>query len=299
MVATLTSGCRESGSDAAWWQGEQQRLELSKNLELKEYRYQQTAGGDVAEFEKLCASNHSGKLRRSELVQNHFALSAEIESMERQLVALREDSIQNQRQIALGKKFKQFSVSSGRTYVDVSVAMIDDAGVTLRHADGSARLTYSDLDDAQRRFFGLEESSSLAAHEQEKRQALAYEQWIDSSVAVVRAKTERDSFSAKQDEEVARRARTMLAANQTSYSSTRALAQPAKSFGGYSRSYSSYRRPSYRYVYYDNCNNYGYYGGSNYRSCYQPYQRISQTSAVNPSNDKIRNFANTTIPYIP
>ncbi len=296
----LMPGCQKSSGDAAWWQGEQQRLELSNQLVLKEYRYNQTSGGDVAGLEKLRTSNDTVGLRIAELTQKQSSLSMEVDSMQRRLIALREESIQNQRQFALGKKFKEFSVSSGRTYADASVAMIDDAGVTIRHADGSARLTYADLDDSQRQFFGLEESSSLAAEERERRQALAYEQWIDSSIAVVRQKEERLTRSAKLEEDAAVRARTMLAASQASYASTtRALAQPAKSFGGYSRNYYGYSRPTYRYVYHYNSNNYGYYGGSNYRSCYQPYQRISESSAVNPTTNRFKNFSTTTIPYIP
>lgn len=298
MAALLMSGCRRGGEDAAWWRGEQQRLELAHDLELKEYRHQQSDAGSLAELETLRVSNESDRKRLAKLSEKQTTLATEVDSMERQLVGVREEMVRTQRQMALGRKFKEFPVADGRTFKNATVAAVDEAGVTIRHEDGSARLVYADLDDRQRQFFALDENASLAAQEEEKRQAVAYEQWIDSTVAVNKAKNEQATLETRRDEQRLRFERSLIAARQTSASSERALAQPARSFGG---GYSSYSRPSYRTVYYYNYNPYGYspYVNRNYRACYQPYQRITRSPAVNPTTTRTRSFANTTIPYIP
>jgi|GEM_PF-6374447 len=305
MAGLLTSGCRKSGEDAAWWQGEQQRLELSHNLALKEYRYQQSDAASLGKLERLRVSHESETKRLLDLSRQRGDLTVEVESMERQLLGVQEDFVTTQRQMALGKKFKEFPVADGRTFKNATVAAVDDAGVTIRHEDGSARLVYADLDDRQRMFFALDENASLAAQDEEKRQAVAYEQWIDSTVAVNHAKDEQAAFETRREELRFRENRNLIAARQISASNVRALGQPARSFSssGYSSSsyYSGYSRPRYHYVYYYNpCgSNYNPYVSRNYRACYQPYQRISP-SAVNPTTtNRANSFANTTIPYIP
>ncbi len=301
-AALLTSGCRKGGDDAAWWNGEQQRLELAHDLELKEYRYQRADSGSIQELEQLQVSNESNRKRLVDLSRKQTTLTAEVDSMESQLLAVGEQWVTKQRQMAIGKKFKEFPVADGRTFKNATVAAVDDAGVTIRHEDGSARLSYADLDDRQRLFFALDENASIAAQEEEKRQASAYEQWIDSTVAANQAKDERASLEARREEQRIRSERSLIAARQMSDSGTRALGQPARSFGsGYSGgygSYSSYSRPSYHYVYYNNYNPYGYnpYANRNYPSC---YQSMARTLPRNPTPSQTTSFANTTIPYIP
>ena len=305
VLTLLSSGCDKSGSEVAWWQGEQLRLELSRDLELKEYRFQQSAGNDLPEFEKLRASNKAGKLRLQKLVEMRSLLSDEVESAQQQFAAMQKDVIESQRQKAVGQKFKVLSSSSGREYQNVAVMSVDDSGVAIRHADGTARLRYADLDAKQRAFFGLEESSALAAENEERLQAAAYERWIDANVAVNQEKQTRAAELARRDMQLANSSRNLMASRQVASANVRALAQPAKSFGGYSGHYSSYRTssPSYRYVYY-----YNPYRASNYYTYYGSLETIRRargyTPAANPSitapvTTPKKSFSDTTIPYIP
>lgn len=276
-----------------WWQDEQERLELSQNLALKEYRFQQSGAAQVGELEKLNVSNKAGKQRLQNLNGQRTELRDQLESIQRQLAGLEKSIIENQRRNATGQKFKVLSSASGREYRDVAVMSVDDSGVAIRHADGSARLRYEDLDQKQREFFGLEESSAMAALEAEGRQAVAYEQWIDSGVTVTREKEARVSEMAKRDEEErAQRSRALVASRQSTVERERPLAQPSRSFGsGYSSYYSNYysnyrssRPSSYRYVYYYTPSQSATPYFSNPRSTSLPKAANSWTPYQNPSS---------------
>lgn len=43
MLALLTSGCRENDDQAVWWQSEQNRVELTHDLALEEYRLEHSS----------------------------------------------------------------------------------------------------------------------------------------------------------------------------------------------------------------------------------------------------------------
>ncbi|MEO7100975.1 MAG: hypothetical protein ABI162_16580 [Luteolibacter sp.] len=306
ILAVLSSGCDKSGNDAAWWQGEQLRLQLSRDLELKEYRFQQSAGNDLPEFEKLRASNKAGKLRLQKLVEMRALLSDEVESTQQQFAAMQKHFIESQRQKAVGQKFKVLNSSSGRQYQDVAVVSVDDSGVAIRHADGTARLRYADLDAKQRAFFGLEEGSALAAENEERVQAAAYERWIDANVAINQEKQTRAAELASRDTQQAKRSRNLMASRQTASANVSALGQPSRSFGGYSGHYLSYRSsPSYRYVYYYNPSS---YRASNYCTYYGSLETIRRARGDTPGATPTitapvttpkKSFSDTTIPYIP
>jgi len=192
------------------------------------------------------------------LSQQRLALQAELEEMQSQWTDFRRSTIREQRQRAMGKTFEVLQSSSGRTFNDVRVSVIDDGGVTIRHADGSARLGFEDLDARQRAFFGLEADLSLAAAEKESRDAAAYERWVEAGLAQNEAKSQRASEIAMREAADARRKQTALLGRQLAAANERPLAQVATSVGNrswsssrYSSSYQTYR-PTYRYVYYYN-----------------------------------------------
>ncbi len=258
LVAVLLGGCREEVAPAVWWDGERQRMELGHQLELLDYKLQQSGYGLLGNLEKLRVSNRADQVRLEALLANRSELKVELESIERQLKSFKTAALLQQRRRAVGRTFDTFESSDGRKFHDVSVVSVEDAGVTLRHADGSARLRYADLDPQQRDFFGLEEGVALAAEEQEAREALAYERWIDVRVAAAR---EKEALAIASEEHESRLVREMrflhaprLESPQSLARNQRPLAQPAKSVGrGFSSYNRSYRRsrPTYRYVFYN------------------------------------------------
>lgn len=303
MTVVLAVGCGKNQDQADWWQGEQQRIELSQQLELKRYRFEQAYSRDFGQLENLRLFTMGNVALLKSLRNQHQALSGKIESLEGQWAGFRESTIREQRHHAMSKTFDRLSLVSGRIYAEVSVASIDDSGVTIRHADGSARLRFTDLDDTQRIFFGLEADLALAAEEQETRDAADYERWVEARMVAINEKKLEASANARREELELRRMRAESAAQLAANSSISPLARPATNWGSrswssYSSDYSNYRtyRPTYRYVYYYTPPAY-----SCQPSAYSVYPRRATRSAVyTPSVvTKRKSFADTTIPSIP
>lgn len=253
-VALLAAGCGKRDGNAVWWQGEQQRMELSHQVALKQFRLQRLESVDFAELMKLRASNQEMAVSLKSLKQQHSALKDESDAMQRGLAEAREIFLRDHRNRAIGRSFSELITVTGRKFRDVTVASIDDAGVAIRHTDGTARLKYQDLDSKQQLFFGLEAELAVAAVDRESRDRVAYDRWMDGQMAVVLEKNERLAENAARDERLASENRQRLA-SQITAAKVNPLAKPATTFGSGSSRYvtsfgSDYRRSNYRYVYY-------------------------------------------------
>jgi mRNA-degrading endonuclease YafQ of YafQ-DinJ toxin-antitoxin module len=302
VAALLAVGCERNQDQAGWWQGEQQRIELSQQLQLKKFRYEKAYSHDFKQLEKLRHSTTEAAASLKSLHRQRAALTEQTQSLEGQWASFREATIRDQRQSAMRKTFANLTSASGRTFVDVSVVSIDDSGVTIRHVDGSARLRFADLTSEQRVFFGLEADLALAAEQQESREAAEYERWVEARMVVIDEKKLKDAESARREDLEIRRQRSQAAAQLAANSSVRPLARPATNVGSrswsYSSNYSNYRvrRPTYRYVYYNNTPTYGW----------QPSSANICSGRVTtpyvyppPVVHKHQSFADTTIPSIP
>ena len=303
LAAFSLAGCGKDSDRAAWWQGEQERIGLGQQLELKNFRFEQACSDDLENLERLRQAAKETASMLDSLRQRRVSLGGEVESLERNRVAFRESMIRAQRQRATGKTFEALNLVSGRKFHDVSVASIDDAGVTIRHVNGSARLRFADLDAKQREFFGLEADLALVAEEKESRDAAAYGRWIDQQMAAARAKDEAVAKNVTREDLGARQARSLIAAQQVAASNARPLAQPSTSVGirswSSSGSYSNYRvnRPTYRYVYYST-------PSYDYSPCLPQVSvqtgRAVGTGYVCPTvRPKCKSIVDTTIPAIP
>jgi hypothetical protein len=255
-AVSLSVSCEKDRSQAEWWQGEQERIEVSQQLELKNYRFGQVYTEDFEELEGLRLKMKSATSSLRLLRQQQLALSDEVASMEGMQDEFRASTIREQRHRAVGSSFETIRLVCGRTFEKVKVSAIDDAGVTIRHADGSARLRFADLSAEQQVIFGLEADLAIAATGREAGEAAEYERWVDGRMAVLDEQQKADRATARLEDQAAREERSQLASQKAMTSSTRALAQPATTTGsrswGYSRYYSGYRtyRPTYRNVYY-------------------------------------------------
>ncbi len=301
LAALLAIGCRENQEQVGWWQGEQQRIELTHQLELKKFRFEQAYSRDFEQLEALRKSAQQTASALKSLRGQRTTLGGEVEMLEGQWAGFRDSMIRGQRQQAMGKTFEKFTSVTGRTFAAVTVAAIDDSGVTIRHADGSARLRYSDLDGGQRVFFGLEADLALAAEEKEAQDSADYERWVQTRMVAIDERKQRDSEIARREDLANQRTRAALAAQVASASATRPLARPATNVGdrswSYSNSYSNYRsyRPTYRYVYYNTTPSY---------YCPPAFtvypKRPAARNVYTPSTVRgHKSFANTTLPYIP
>ncbi len=127
--------------------------------------------------------------RRSELSSRKIELEAEIRSLEDGLLLARATQLEEARSLMLGKDLPSLQSRAGRVYEQVKIVSIDDSGVQIRHASGSARLGCSELSESQWEQFGLDEGLAKAARLAEDRQRLAYEEGIDRELAATRKPT--------------------------------------------------------------------------------------------------------------
>jgi hypothetical protein len=300
-AALISVSCQRSHSRTEWWQGEQERIALNQQLALMRYRVEVADASGFDELKRLDSLREADTLRLQALRQQRLALNSEVVGLEEKWSDFQSLAIGEQRHRAMGKTFKTFQLMSGRKFQDVLVAAIDDAGVTIRHADGSARLRFKDLDSAQQEFFGLEEDLASAAEKREAQAASAYERDIESQMALIRQQEILVSDVARRAEMVAaeRNRSQQLAAQRVAAARDRPLARPATRFGSRSwsdsSSYSNYRsyRPVYRYV---------YYSAPAYKSSFravaspQPGRRAGTGCLYPAGSPKCKSLVDTTFP---
>lgn len=249
----LSVGCERDQSQAEWWQGERKIIGLSQQLKLKKYRHELVCTHDFESLERLRNTTETATSSLRVLRKQYLTLSHEVVSLEGEWDEFRRTTIQNQRHRTIGKSFEAIHLVSGRKFQEVTVFAIDDAGVTIRHADGSARLRFADLDSGQQVFFGLEKDLAVDAEEKEAEAAAVYERWIDDRMAIIHEQERKDSEIARREELALRQYRSQLAFQNAEIPKTRTLAQAATPFGSRSREYSDFYRPyrsRYRYFHY-------------------------------------------------
>lgn len=85
------------------------------------------------------------------------------------------DDIEKRRAEETGKKFKEYQTVSGQVYRDVRITKITDAGISITHADGLARLRFEHLKPDQRKEFGITQEGAEAIYTKEMKAKAAYE----------------------------------------------------------------------------------------------------------------------------
>lgn len=252
----IHTGCEHEGDQAGYWETEREGIELAQQLKLAEYRLSLAGEDQVEELSKLGETLRTLEQRRESLERLQISLSMEIQQLESLKATAFNRALEHQRASAQGRKFTTLSLADGRTFQNVTVTGIHDSGVSIRHEHGTARVGYVDLKPEQQAFFGLEETSSLAAQAQEEQEALAYDQWIEQTMLAQAETAERSVVGAFSGERQAMETRPRVLAQSSSADRLRPLAQPATRFGSgtwtgrwrYGSSYRSYR-PRYYYVY--------------------------------------------------
>jgi hypothetical protein len=85
------------------------------------------------------------------------------------------DDIEKRRAEETGKKYKEYETVSGQVYRDVTITKITDAGISITHADGLARLRFEHLKPEQRKEFGITQEGAEAIYTKEMKEKAAYE----------------------------------------------------------------------------------------------------------------------------
>lgn len=262
LLPVILPSCKSREGGAVFWENERELIELDQRRKLAEYRLGLSESGKAGELENLKTLLSESGDRLLHLHAEKSALNAEIERLASRNDELSRVALGRKRSRARGMEFEAFASRDGRIFKNATITEVDDSGVAFRHEHGAARLRYAELSDEQRLFFGLDKSAALAAEQQERREALAYERRIDAELAAMQASDER-AAALEERESVSRTSSSMLMAS-SSQSQLRELAQPARPFG---------RGTSYRRYY-------NYSGYRSYRPVYHPV--YSYTAAPNP-----------------
>lgn len=246
------SACDRQNEQAERWRIERERVEVGQQLELAKLKLGMAASGDFEALEVLRAENERNEGLVVDFKGRRGDLQRELAELEQSAEDFRTGVLKRRRHEMLGTSFETLRVGSDRAFEQVSVLAIDDAGVSIRHLHGTARLGFSDLDAGQRIQFGLDEELAESAQKREAAHVAAYERQIDAELASLEEKkARRDSVAEREDRLASTRYQNLLA-SQRSSASVSTLSKPASTFGSGSYRYSSYRsyRPNYRYVYY-------------------------------------------------
>lgn len=270
FAALFSVGCERDEARAEWWNGEQERIELCHQVELMQYRLDHSQARQLADLERLDHGIKANDSLLHSLRQQHSDLSADLEKLEMNWSDFKSSIIREQRQLAMGKTYQTLQLSSGRKFEDVSVMAIHDAGVTIRHSDGCARLSFEDLDSGQQLFFGLEKHLAVAAVEKESLAAAAYEQGFEKQMAAIHQQEKLVAEITKREDAAARQKWSQIAAQYVAASKPSVLSQAATPIGR--RSWSDYGYyPYYRYrTHYPYYRSVYYYNASSYNYCRTP-----------------------------
>jgi hypothetical protein len=203
LAAVVLASCEKSSDPQrlAWWEAEQERLELTQQIALARYRLDHLPKDESGTLDTLRTGIADASRRHTGLIEHLTALRTEITDLEAQGAQYVVENRLAARNAALGTRHESFTDSSARTFRNAVVTSIDDAGVTLRHDDGISRLDYFKLTPSQREWLGLEQTTAAAALEREQTAAIAYDQWIDQGMITLRTKQQEERAAAANREQ--------------------------------------------------------------------------------------------------
>lgn len=118
--------------------------------------------------------------------------------------------VEQRRAEETGKNYEVYETSDGQVYRDVTVTNITDAGISIRHAEGSVRLRFERLSTAQRARFGITKQGAEAMYAKEMKARAAYE----AQVAAKEQERQAEQQIAEQERQKAEEAKKELLAQQ-------------------------------------------------------------------------------------
>lgn len=214
-------------NDAEWWrlegdrQASAQRLTLLQNQLNRALANQQGAGDIGSDSVNLAET-------KAALEKQRNRLTGEITELDDQVKDARHQWSESKRSAMLGKSLATLTSRSGRTYENVTITGVTDAGIEFRHENGTARFGAYELTSRQMDDFGIESADALAAHRQELADSHAYFN------AVEKARAAQDADDDDSDDKV--RGKTASNRNKKSTASNSGSSSSSASRGGSSSS---------------------------------------------------------------
>jgi hypothetical protein len=175
----LFPACRKSDhlQDAAWWSLEADRVELAQQVELLKIRETRFDAGREALVRAL-GELAEARQTRTGLDDEADSLHREIGDREAHVAEWLDKRLQQIRASHQGAEMDVLTSKSGRTYRQIRISRVTEAGIEFRHQAGIARLTADDLDRQQLLTFGLNAERSQEIVTREAEQAQAYSEAV-------------------------------------------------------------------------------------------------------------------------
>lgn len=134
------------------------------------------------------------------------------------LVLVSAADVETRRAEEVGKTYKEYKAATGRVYQDVTITAINAGGISLTHADGTARLRFEHLTPEQREKFGITQNAAAEIYAAEQKakaaqeaklaeQEKAHQEWLAKQVA---AKAKSDEWLAENPSGVIRHGKTVI-----------------------------------------------------------------------------------------
>ncbi|MDB6078876.1 MAG: hypothetical protein JWO82_2623, partial [Akkermansiaceae bacterium] len=184
LAASLPSCERHSTAqnDAEWWRLEGDREASAQRLTLLQTRFERATAVQL-EVDSIFASTGNLAQAKRTLESQRAQVAADIAALDDQVQDARHQWAAAKRSATVGRSFTSLTSRAGRTYENVTVTRVTDAGIEFRHQNGSGRFSALEMTPQQMDDFGIESADAIAAHQQERADAHAYNRAVDKAVA--------------------------------------------------------------------------------------------------------------------
>jgi hypothetical protein len=164
-------------------QNETKIVELEQKIRLLQMRWERTIPGEL-EWNRIHQVSTSLTRTIEDQKNTKQALKTSQEQLSHRIAAHGDqwNLMQKEKRIkAIGLQYKTFT-SEERVYHDVSITNVDEQGVHLNHRDGKARVTVEHLSEEQIAYFGLDRTEALRSKQEELKQQVAFDQWVERGI---------------------------------------------------------------------------------------------------------------------
>lgn len=188
-------------TDSAWWTLEAERIAVENQVKLGRLRLAQWEE-QSSTYDAIMDRHEEAGLRHSELKAQLAMLEESVPAMASANEAWREERLSSIRKQREGEILESISSLSGRTFHDIEVTSVSEAGVEFKHPTGRARLTAGDLSIPQLHYFGIDPHRSREVVSAEHHRARLYAEEVERTLQVVRAEKEKDRLEAQSEREI-------------------------------------------------------------------------------------------------
>jgi hypothetical protein len=187
-------------------------ITLTQKLRLLEMQSNQAHVITESDVQSVNEAAQKAMRKLVEMRLERSSLHADIHSLEGEFEKAKRAVIAHKRNSAMGRSLAVFATKQ-RTYQDITIQSVTEAGLEIKHSSGSARITPMQLSAAQLEEFGLSVENALEVIAAERQQQQNYMASVDR---VVEKQQEQERNRAQKAEEH-RRALQKAEANIAAY----------------------------------------------------------------------------------